>query len=338
MKRLALWVAVFVLPLVFAAPVSGQQSDEIDGFNTVDGGPPSPSVWSGGRSTASCHHSLTCSHSVRVTTWFDGRSVDSCTAGSLVNWRCWSDWSAEPYPGLPKHTAASAKINQMNWGCYTGKSEHYARANSGAVPWTFRFGNTTRCFNPPPNCTGSLCQPPQTPLVVPTGKNVEFTNAKVPFDIDADGVLDLVTFPRGKTAWLALDRNSNGKIDNGSELFGSATYPGLHEDGFQALREMAGTGDTSGHVGPQHAIWERLLLWFDKNQDGESQAGELMHVGTHLKRIGLGYFELGTEDPSGAVLLYEGWAEFTDGTTRPIYDVVVRESDRGILPYSKRKQ
>jgi hypothetical protein len=105
----------------------------------------------------------------------------------------------------------------------------------------------------------------------------------------ADGVqFDLLGSGFGvRTGWvragalLALDLDGNGTIDGGQELFGDHTRRldgGRADDGFAALAEydtVARGGNGNGLIDAEDAIFSRLLLWQDRNQDGSSASAEL---------------------------------------------------------------
>jgi hypothetical protein len=84
-------------------------------------------------------------------------------------------------------------------------------------------------------------------------------------------------------AWLVLDRNGNGAVDDGTELFGDVTTqpqppPGQGRNGFLALAlydQAAKGGNGDGVINSQDAIFSSLRLWRDTNHDGVSQVGEL---------------------------------------------------------------
>ncbi|MEO5935208.1 MAG: heme utilization protein, partial [Duganella sp.] len=75
---------------------------------------------------------------------------------------------------------------------------------------------------------------------------------------------------------LALDRNHDGAIDDGGELFGTSTATaggGKARDGFAALAGLDANGD--GVVDRKDAQFGDLRVWVDANADGVSQGAEL---------------------------------------------------------------
>jgi hypothetical protein len=82
-----------------------------------------------------------------------------------------------------------------------------------------------------------------------------------------------------ETPWLVLDRDGDGRIDDGRELFGSMTrLPDgrTAANGFEALRVLDTNHD--GRITPADAWWSRLRLWSDTNQDRRSQTAELRRL------------------------------------------------------------
>ena len=103
--------------------------------------------------------------------------------------------------------------------------------------------------------------------------------AGVLFDLNGDGRLEQFawTTPDTATAFLAIDRNGNGTIDSGQELFGDATLPNVG-NGFAALRLM-GQHNNVGGINAEDELYAKLLLWTDRNHNGYSEAGELQAFG-----------------------------------------------------------
>ncbi len=101
----------------------------------------------------------------------------------------------------------------------------------------------------------------------------------VVFDVFATGTALWTGWVGPNDAFLAIDRNKNGVIDDGGELFGSGTH--LHNgtraaNGFIALKESDSNNDNT--INAQDDNFDNLLLWFDKNQDGISQHDEIKSI------------------------------------------------------------
>jgi hypothetical protein len=93
------------------------------------------------------------------------------------------------------------------------------------------------------------------PLVIQlNGAAPELSDLKIRFDLDVDGKQDAISVLRPGSGFLAYDRNGDGIINDGSELFGPESG-----DGFRDLAEQDRNGDS--WIDEQDPIFESLKVW-----------------------------------------------------------------------------
>ena len=144
----------------------------------------------------------------------------------------------------------------------------------------------------------------------------------VNFDVLDAGQATNVGWTDDRDGLLVLDRNGNGRIDSGAELYGQGTtLADGHKaaDGFVALAEADDNGD--GVINAQDAVFAQLQVWVDANLDGQTQGGELKGLG----ELGIVAFNLkaeaGTEMQHGNLLGLVSDYTTADGQQHDLVDV-----------------
>ncbi len=164
-----------------------------------------------------------------------------------------------------------------------------------------------------------------TPLMLDLdGNGVQTLNmaAGVGFDIGNTGSVASTGWVSPGDGLLVLDRNHNGVIDNGGELFGSGTLlpDGSHAvDGFAALATLDANAD--GVVNAQDTGFSSLAVWIDANSDGVTQAGELKGLGAlGITALNLDAARTISFDNGNLVGLTSSY-DSADGSTHTLADV-----------------
>ncbi len=155
------------------------------------------------------------------------------------------------------------------------------------------------------------------------------------FDIDADGFAEEISWvdPSFEDGFLVLDRNSNGVIDSGLELFGNVTaQPMVNElNGFQALSvfdfPLFG-GNSDGWISAQDAVFDLLRIWSDSDSDGLSSPEEMLSLAeSGIRRIAIGHVRVGLRDSYGNEIRWASVVQMTNGNYRLAVDVIFVENE-----------
>lgn len=120
-----------------------------------------------------------------------------------------------------------------------------------------------------------------------------FSNSKFFFDIDCNGTPDQISNLSKGSGFLALDKNNDGKINDGSELFGTKSG-----DGFSDLKQY--DSDGNGWIDENDPVYDKLRIW-SRNDDGSSSLIALGQKGIGAIYVGSASADFDYKDSSNTL-------------------------------------
>ncbi|MBR6326852.1 MAG: hypothetical protein IKR61_08610 [Lachnospiraceae bacterium] len=218
----------------------------------------------------------------------------SCTGSSLQG-AAGSSAEAAPAAEDPTGLQAQGSTKGLQTLYYTETTEYYEReevsfltngtvrcADGREISFGVNVGMSRECSEYFRRDLGQTLTTCVDPLVINLDGNVTAVSDQTFFfDIDSDGKQDEISSLKEGSGFLALDLNGDGRIGDGSELFGTKSG-----DGFADL--AAYDGDRNGWIDENDDIWDKLRVWV-RREDGSEKLYDLKEAGVGalcLQRLG----------------------------------------------------
>ena len=158
------------------------------------------------------------------------------------------------------------------------------------------------------------------PLMINTNAAItKMTDQKFLFDLDCDGTEEWISMPSAGSGFLAIDLNGDGKIGDGSELFGTKSG-----DGFKDLAEY--DSDGNGWIDENDDVFSKLKVWY-KDENGKDVLMDLKEAdigAIYLGSAATDFSLMGSDFEKEAMIRSTGFFLRESGGTGTIQDVDIR--------------
>jgi hypothetical protein len=155
------------------------------------------------------------------------------------------------------------------------------------------------------------------PLVINyDAPSASVTQQKYAFDIDANGTMDQISFVGPGSGFLALDSNNDGKINDGSELFGPQSG-----NGFADLAKY--DADGNNWIDENDPVYEKLQIW-SKDAKGNDVLMALGQKGVgaiYLGNVSTSFALKGDNNQTNAQLQRTGFYLNEDGSAGTVQHI-----------------
>lgn len=202
-------------------------------------------------------------------------------------------------------TVRTADGREINFNVEVGMSREFTQ--------TFREELETASF--------TMCDP----LVLNLDTDVaELSDQKFFFDIDADGTKDEVSMLDAASGYLALDKNNDGVVNDGNELFGTKSGDGFAD--LQAYDE-----DGNGWIDENDDIWSKLQIWC-KDENGNDQLYRLADKGVGaicLQKASTDFTLQGAQGQTNGAIRSTGIFLYENGNVGTVQHVDVAKYEQG---------
>jgi hypothetical protein len=148
----------------------------------------------------------------------------------------------------------------------------------------------------------------------------------VSFDLDGDGRIERRPWVQPTTGLLVWDGNGDGRITSGREMFGSVTWWMFFPNGYRAMDVLDDSRDGWLEAGELKG----MSVWFDRNSNGVSDAGEVVSV----ESLGITAIATRATGHDGPSPMCASGLKLQDGRTLPTYDWIAPAAEPAEAPQS----